>query len=158
MQTDVKNLKSTNIISYDEDIEVFNYDRNSRMIHENSYIKNPIIYLIDGKPNQDLRYKIEGIKNEQETNLILNEKYYSIERILSVQSESIYFDMNRSDSKFQSFLNKRKGYIDKFYVQKEDVYKTYQGEKTIFKDFNLEIMRGEYVVFEGKSGRGKLPY
>lgn len=134
VQTDVKNLKSTNIISYDEDIEVFNYDRNSRMIHENSYIKNPIIYLIDGKPNQDLRYKIEGIKNEQETNLILNEKYYSIERILSVQSESIYFDMNRSDSKFQSFLNRRKGYIDKFYVQKEDVYKTYQGEKTIYRN------------------------
>ena len=42
--------------------------------------------------------------------------------------------MNRSDSKFQSFLNRRKGYIDKFYVQKEDVYKTYQGEKTIYRN------------------------
>lgn len=29
------------------------------------------------------------------------------------------------------------------------------GDKVIFKDFSLKIETGEYVVFEGKSGRGK---
>lgn len=43
---------------------------------------------------------------------------------------------------------------DKRIINIKRLTKSY-GEKTIFKDFNLEIMRGEYVVFEGKSGRGK---
>lgn len=132
VDTDVKNLDSNDIIQYDQHIKLFNYDRKSRLISENSYLKDPIIYLIDSKPEASVKYNIGTIKNENETKLSLDEPYYSIERILFAPSESIYFDMNGKDKDYQSFIKKREQYVDEFNIEENDIYKLYQEEKKIY--------------------------
>lgn len=132
VQTDVKNLDENDVMQYNQHIKLFNYDRNSRMISENAYLKNPIIYLIDSVPDESVKYNIEKIKDENEIHLSSNEPYYSIDRILSVSSESIYFNLNMKKKDYQSFLNQRKQYVDKFHIEENDIYELYRGEKEIY--------------------------
>lgn len=132
---DIEKIQKEDVLKYSQDIRLFNYDRGSRLIHENKYLDNPVIYLIDDKATEfdTTEYSIKSVKNANEGRYVINkQKYYSIDRILSESSYSINYNMNNRSDNFKAFVNRPDLFIDQAHILEDDIYELYLADKNIY--------------------------